>query len=144
MDHTTEKHPNIRQAVPFFWVADMEKSLRFYTEGLGFKLVNEWIPRDKVEWCWLQRDAVAIMLQEPRDKGRLSPGLQGKGVSIYFQCGDALGLYREFVAKGIEIGEPFVGNHMWVVAFDDIDGYQLSFVSNTEVAEETGYSAWFK
>ena len=29
---------NVKQAVPFFGVTDMEASLRFYVEGLGFKM----------------------------------------------------------------------------------------------------------
>ena len=30
--------PNVKQAVPFFMVTDMEKSLAFYRDGLGFEL----------------------------------------------------------------------------------------------------------
>jgi lactoylglutathione lyase len=29
---------NVKQAVPFFGVTDMEASLRFYVDGLGFKM----------------------------------------------------------------------------------------------------------
>ncbi len=28
---------NVKQAVPFFGVSNMEESLRFYVEGLGFR-----------------------------------------------------------------------------------------------------------
>src|SRR5580692_5956119 len=58
--------PNMRLAVPFFGVADMDASLRFYVDGLGFTMTKQWIPRGKIEWCWLERDAVALMLQCPR------------------------------------------------------------------------------
>jgi len=137
---------NIIQAVPFFLVKDMEASLKFYIEGLGFTLVNQWTPRGKIEWCWLTRDAIAIMLQEPRKKeqGAGESERPGKGVSICYQCRDALALYYEFTAKGIQIQEPFVGNNNWVVAFDDVDGYRLDFESPTDVPEETKYSEWFK
>jgi len=134
---------NIRLAVPFFMVADMEASLRFYTEKLGFKLTNQWTPRGKIEWCWLERDQVSLMLQEPRDKKKFD-GENGRGVSTCFQCADALALYHEFTNKGVEIKEPFVGNNMWVVCFADPDGYQLDFESPTDVPEETIYSEWFK
>jgi len=136
---------NIRLAVPFFMVADMEASLKFYTEKLGFKLTNQWTPRGKIEWCWLERDQVSLMLQESRDKERLEGEAQkGKGVSICFQCADALALYHEFTAKGIEIKEPFVGNGLWVVCFTDPDGYKLDFESPADAPEETTYSEWFK
>lgn len=133
--------PNIRQAVPFFMVKDMEVSLKFYLAQLGFTMTKQWTPRGKIEWCWLERDEVSIMLQEPRDQGKFEQGdPKGKGISICFQCLDALALYHEFTAKGVDIKEPFVGNNMWVVAFPDPDGYRLDFESPTDVPEETKYS----
>ena len=136
---------NIRLAVPFFMVRDMEVSLKFYVEKLGFTKTIDWTPRGKIEWCWLKRDEVSLMLQEPRNKEKFdAQGSKGKGLSICFQCADALALYREFTTKGVEIKEPFVGNNLWVVAFPDPDGYRLDFESPTDVPEETTYSEWFK
>jgi len=135
---------NINLAVPFFMVTDMETSLRFYREGLGFKLTNQWKPMGKIEWCWLERDAVAVMLQEPRKRNEEQSGPLGGGLTIAFQCADALALYREFNAKGLSVSEPFVGNGMWVVGLKDPDGYRLDFASVTELPEETKYSEWFK
>ena len=136
---------NISLAVPFFMVRDIEASLSFYVDKLGFKITNQWTPRGKIEWCWLHREAVSLMLQEPLDKEKFDhEGPKGKGISICFQCVDALALYHEFIAKGVEIKEPFVGNNMWVVAFPDPDGYRLDFESPTDVPEETKYSEWFK
>ena len=132
-------------AVPLFMVRDMEASLNFYIEKLGFTITNQWTPHGKIEWCWLQRDAVSIMLQEPRDREKFDQeGPKGKGLSICIQCNDALALYQEFTARGVEINEPFVGNHMWVNCFNDPDGYKLDFESPTDVPEETTYSDWFK
>jgi lactoylglutathione lyase len=137
--------PNIRLTVPFFMVRDMETSLKFYTEKLGFKITNQWTPNDKIEWCWIEREQVSFMLQEPRDKEKFDQeGPKGKGVSICFQCADALSLYREFIASSVEIEEPFVGNNLWVVCFFDPDGYKLDFESPTDVPDETTYSEWFK
>ncbi|SDP73685.1 Catechol 2,3-dioxygenase [Mucilaginibacter sp. OK268] len=146
MENNQQSEYNIIQTVPFFWVKDMEASLKFYIEALGFTLVNQWTPRGKIEWCWLTRDAIAIMLQELRKKDQSTgePERPGKGISICYQCRDALALYHEFTGKGIQIQEPFVGNNNWVVAFDDVDGYRLDFESPTDVPEETKYSEWFK
>jgi lactoylglutathione lyase len=136
---------NIRLAVPFFMVRDIDASLSFYVDKLGFKITNRWTPRGKIEWCWLQREAVSLMLQEQRNKEKFDQeGPKGKGISICFQCVDALALYHEFTAKGVEIKEPFVGNNMWVVAFPDPDGYRLDFESPTDAPEEAKYSEWFK
>jgi lactoylglutathione lyase len=142
-----ENHPkpNMKLAVPFLGVADMEVSMRFYIDGLGFTMTNQWTPRGKIEWCWLQRDAVALMLQGPRvDK---IPPLEKEvklksGPSICFQCEDALALYHEFKERGLAVKEPFVGNGMWVVVLTDPDGYHLDFESVTDVKEETTYTEW--
>jgi lactoylglutathione lyase len=137
--------PNIRLSVPFFIIRDMQTSLNFYVQKLGFKITKEWKPGDKIEWCWLERESVALMLQEPRNKAEFNrEGANGNGVSICFQCVDALALYHEFTANGIKIKEPFVGNNLWVVAFTDPDGYRLDFESPTDVPEETKYSEWFR
>jgi lactoylglutathione lyase len=135
---------NIQLAIPFFMVANMDLSLQFYIDKLGFTLTNQWTPHDKIEWCCLQRDSVSLMLQEPRNKEQFNETEKGKGVSICFQCKDALTLYHEFIKKNIEIKEPFVGNNMWVVCFNDPDGYRLDFESATDVPEETSYSDWVK
>jgi catechol 2,3-dioxygenase-like lactoylglutathione lyase family enzyme len=37
--------PNLKLAVPFLLVTDMERSLDFYVNGLGFTLGNTWSPR---------------------------------------------------------------------------------------------------
>ena len=39
---------NVKQAVPFFSVTNMEASLRFYVDGLGFTMKHSWIP-DRAE-----------------------------------------------------------------------------------------------
>lgn len=36
---------HVKQAVPFFSVTNMEASLRFYVEGLGFAIKRQWIPQ---------------------------------------------------------------------------------------------------
>jgi hypothetical protein len=138
---------NIKQAVPFFAVDSMERSLQFYTNGLAFEVKNNWQPRGKVEWCWIEREGAALMLQEFRKEGHDSWQPEGKvgiGVSVNFLCEDALKLYHEFMSKGLQPSEPFVGNHMWVVPLRDPDGYSLFFESATDAAEETKYSEWKK
>lgn len=130
---------NLKQIVPLLGVTDMERSLRFYLDGLGFVMKNKWEPEGRVRWCWLTRGGASLMLQEYLP-GRRPEGVLGQGVSVCFQCGDAVALYREFRSRGIEAQEPFVGNSMWVTCFSDPDGYKLDFESMTDVPEETKLS----
>ena len=144
MAGTTVASVNVKQAVPFFGVTNMEASLRFYVDGLGFKMKNYWIPDGaedhpdgRIRWCWLELGEAAIMLQEFLPEHRPQETL-GTGVNVCFQCEDALALYREFKSRGIQMRKrPFVGNRMWVVPVTDPDGYRIEFESPTDAPEES-------
>jgi lactoylglutathione lyase len=137
----TKTATNVQQAVPFFAISKMEVSLRFYIDGLGFEMTNKWTPDGdgRIRWCWLQLGNAAIMLQEYRDSKK-PEGKLGTGVTICFQCKDALALYREFMARGIDAKRPFVGNGLWVTSAQDPDGYKLEFASPTDAPEESLFS----
>lgn len=139
---------NVKQAVPFFGVANMEASLQFYVDGLGFKMKRCWIPNQadvqdhskhdgRIRWCWLELGHAAIMLQEFPPESHPQETL-GTGVSVCFQCEDALALYRVFKSQGIQTQKrPFVGNHLWVVPVTDPDGYRMEFASPPDAPEES-------
>jgi lactoylglutathione lyase len=131
---------NVQQVVPFFMVTDLEASLRFYVDGLGYRKTKEWIDEGKLRWCWLELGGAAHMLQEYRPD-KIPSNKRGEGVSICFQCKDALAIYHEGLARGLQPRTPFVGNAMWVTILTDPDGYKLDFESPTDVPEETVYSA---
>jgi lactoylglutathione lyase len=139
----TSTEANVEQAVPFFGVHDIETSLRFYTDGLGFRKTIQWTPEGKLRWCWLELGNVAVMLQEFWKSGPDSnapTGKLGAGMSICFTCRDAIALYKEFVSRDIRATKPFVGNGMWVTQVTDPDGYELYFESPTDAPEESEYS----
>jgi uncharacterized glyoxalase superfamily protein PhnB len=135
---------NVKQAVPFFGVTNMEASLRFYVDGLGFVMRNSWIPDGgeyaadgRIRWCWLELGSVAVMLQEFIPERRPKETL-GTGISVCVMCDDALALYREFKSRGIEPqNRPTVGNGLWVVSLVDPDGYRIAFESPTDAPEES-------
>ena len=80
---------NVKQAVPFFGVTNVESSLRFYVDGLGFTMKHQWVPvgdehypsDGKIRWCWLELGGAAIMLQEFTLEGRPKESL-GAGASV--------------------------------------------------------------
>ena len=135
--------PNVQQAVPFFMVCDMEASVRFYVDGLGFEITHRWVVDGTLRWCWMRNGSAALMLQELTRDGHgpgRPDGKVGLGVSICLLCRDALAIYRELRARGVAASVPFVGNAMWVTSLTDPDGYRLDFESPTDVPEETVYS----
>lgn len=136
---TTTPVQNVREAIPFFRVADILASVAFY-EKLGFEKTNEWLHDGRLRWCSLKSGSASLMLQEFWYDGpnkNVTTEKQGDGVSICFMCGDALAVYHEARANGLEPRQPFVGNGLWVVGFSDPDGYVLEFESPADSPEGT-------
>ena len=132
---------NVSAVVPLLMVTSMERSLAFYVGGLGFTIRNRWMPDGRLRWCWMSLGGAALMLQEAVGSSReklAAEGRLGNGAALYFQCGDALAIYREAAARGIHaVHEPQVGNFAWEVFFADPDGYRINFSSPTDEPEET-------
>jgi lactoylglutathione lyase len=134
---------NVKQVVPFFWARDIRESVRFYVEGLGFAMTKQWMDQGRLRWCRLELGEAAIMLQDVWRDGpheNVPASQVGVGVSICFQCRDALTLYREFRSRGVGASRPVVGNGMWETHATDPDGYALSFESPTDAPEDAVYS----
>lgn len=130
----------VQQCVPLLGVRSMDASLRFYIDGLGFKMTHKWTPEGTIRWCWLEQSGAAVMLQEYTSRHQPPPDVRlGFGIGLNFICRDALAFYRAVKARGIAAQRPFVGNRMWVTSLTDPDGYSLHFESPTDAAEESEY-----
>ena len=134
----TKTSANVQESVPFFGVTNMEASLRFYVDALGFEMTNKWVVEGRVRWCWLKIGGASLMLQE-FNKGRVPTGKLGEGVSVNFQCRDAIAIYHQAKERGLLVPKPMVGNALWVTSLIDPDGYRIYFASPTDVPEETEY-----
>ena len=81
---------NVQEIVPLLGITDMQRSLAFYRDGLGFVVEETWTPEGELRWCSLRLEGVRVMLQvgdaEPRSEG----------VTLCVMCADALALYRAF------------------------------------------------
>ncbi|MEZ4621959.1 MAG: VOC family protein [Caldilineaceae bacterium] len=124
--------------MPFLAVSNLAASVRYYVDGLGFSMTQQWVDNDKLRWCHLQQGGVGLMLQEFATKGHDSwtpAGKVGEGVTLYFICTDALAIYDAIRAKQIAATEPIVSNGLWLTTLIDPDGYQPAFESKTDVPE---------
>ena len=125
-------------------VSDMQASIGFYVDGLGCEIRDKWEPDGKLRWCWLTLGEAAIMLQQFPTSGHDSwtpSGKVGEGVTIVFICEDALRIYDEVRARGLDASRPFVSNGMWLTSLSDPDGYRLDIESDTDVPEGTRWGA---
>lgn len=143
MNTATKATIAVQQVVPFFAVTNIERSVRYYVDGLGFVMKNKWEVEGKLRWCWLELGGAALMLQEFLRQGHDAwvPSCKvGEGVSLNFICDDAIAFYHVVKSRGIEASEPQVGNAMWVTSLKDPDGYKLFFQSKTDTPEDTKLS----
>jgi uncharacterized glyoxalase superfamily protein PhnB len=119
------------ELVPLLYVDEIERSLAFYRDKLGFALVGSWQPEGKLAWCRLQRGGAAVMLQQACDEDGPAAG-RGRGVAFYFVCDSADALHAEFAARGLALAPPQVAfygmNQLFVT---DPDGYALCFQNET-------------
>jgi catechol 2,3-dioxygenase-like lactoylglutathione lyase family enzyme len=127
--------------VPELDVADLARSLRFYTEVCGFRVDYE---RPEEGFAYLERDGVELMLQSAEGPGRRfrTAPLEhpyGRGLNLQIEVADAGRLHVAMLEAGVE---PLVGlerrtyrvrgedvaTEQFVVA--DEDGYLLRFFTD--------------
>jgi lactoylglutathione lyase len=128
---------NVKEVVPLLHVASMDRSIRFYIDGLGFEIRLKWEPDGELRWCWLTLGGASLMLQT---SAKALPPNAGEGMSLNFQSDDAIALYLDYRSRGLDPSEPEVGNGLWYTKLTDPDGYNLYFHSPTDVAEDTKLS----
>lgn len=121
----------IRELIPLLFVENIAKSVAFYRESLGFAITMKWEPDGNLGWCRMERDGVAIMLQQACEEDGPSAG-RGRGVEFFFNCDDAAVLHAEFVANGLTVAPPKLAFYgMNQVFVNDLDGYGLCFQNAT-------------
>ena len=119
--------------MPAMTANDLQASLRFYTEGLGFS-INERMEKDgKLEGVMLQAgDAHLGISQDDFAKGR--DRKKGIGFRLYFETSqDIEALARKAKDAGIKIDEGPAPQPWGPVGFTvtDPDGFKLT-ISNPE------------
>jgi lactoylglutathione lyase len=120
---------NVKEVVPFLRVTSMERSLRYYIDGLGFTIQQKWAPDGEIRWCWLSLGSASLMLQNLPKPSEIK---LGHGLSVVFMCEDAIAIYRDVTSRGIEASEPQVLNNLWATTLHDPDGYRIEFESPTD------------
>ena len=128
----------IRELVPLLFVEDITYSVAFYRDKLGFAITMSWEPEGKLGWCRMERDGVAIMLQQACEEDGPAAG-RGHGVEFFFICDDAAKLHAGFVTNGLTVAPPKLAFYgMNQVFVSDPDGYALCFQSASSSSQTAG------
>lgn len=126
---TPVKPVALRQLWPLLLVQDIERSLAFYRDRLGFTVVDQAESQGKAFWCRVERDGVSLMLQHAEEDDGPAAG-RGRGVTFYIVCHDADALFAEFASRGLALAPPqntYYGMRQLFVP--EPDGYVVCFES---------------
>ena len=58
----------LKQTVPLLFVTDIDQSVKFYCEGIGFSIKSKWEPKGELADCWLEQGGASLMLQKATDE----------------------------------------------------------------------------
>jgi len=115
---------------PLLAVRNMNETVEFYKNALGFKMGMVFPDADNPEYADLSKDGMVLMFIPTKNIGIGSEEKLGTGVNLYMEIdGDIDEYYAELKSKGVKIvadikDEPFGVRDFTV---EDIDGYQLTF-----------------
>jgi catechol 2,3-dioxygenase-like lactoylglutathione lyase family enzyme len=122
--------------VPELVCSDLARSLRFYTEAAGFRVLYE---RAEERFAFLDREGAQLMLEQPVGRAFVAGELShpyGRGMNLQIEVRDVDALHARVVASGAPIhlaleekwyrrGDAELGSRQFVV--EDPDGYLLRF-----------------
>ena len=117
------------RSAPYFPVANVEPTVAFYEQVLGFHC--EYSAGTPLEFAICSRDGLTIMLRRVPAPERIVPTeKQGGTWDAFFWVSDADALHAEFIAKGATIVYgPLIQEayQMREFAVRDCDGHVLGF-----------------
>ena len=119
---------------PLIQVFDMPTSIRFYTEVLGFEVIETSEPGEHFDWAWLRRDGAELMLNtqyetadRPADRDPTRTSAH-RDTAFFFSCSDVDVAYRHLQAHGLAVEPPVTRDYgMRQVSVSDPDGYEICF-----------------
>jgi len=122
---------NLSAICPFFIVKDLQVSIAWYIERLGFKLDFQG-PDDDVYYGQVSRDGIGIMLKTitpdvlPVPNHTRHPWARW---DAYIQAEDPDSLFHEFKQRGASFVKElsFIDGGLWGFEVRDADGYVIAF-----------------
>ena len=122
---------NLASISPFFIVKDLQASIAYYIERMGFQLDFQG-PEDDVYYGHVSRDGIGIMLKAilpdvlPRPNHTRHEWARW---DAYIYTLDPDTLFTEFKQRGVSFVQElsFIDQGLWVFEVSDADGYVLAF-----------------
>jgi uncharacterized glyoxalase superfamily protein PhnB len=124
--------------VPLLQVFDLQTSLKFYCDVIGFEVVQK---TDHDWWAMIRLGDAQLMLNTAYedDKRPSKPDpkrmLGHEDVSLYFEFPDLDGLHAHLLSNGCKVNPPAKTSYgLMQMSVRDPDGYELCFTAPLAVA----------
>jgi catechol 2,3-dioxygenase-like lactoylglutathione lyase family enzyme len=139
--HPDKPPKNLVSITPFFIVKDLQASIAFYRDRLGFQLDFQG-PPDDVYYAGVSREGASIMLKTilpdvlPQPNHTRHPWARW---DAYVYTKDPNPLFEEFRARGVTFVKElsFIDDGLWGFEIFDGDGYVIAFF---RLADDKGKS----
>jgi lactoylglutathione lyase len=128
----------LNSLTPNLMVNDVEETIEYYTDVLGFTLLMTVPETGKLDWAMVKRNDVVIMFQT---KKRLSSGLPrmasekpGGGLTFYIKVDRISEIHEELFNNEAEIISDLESTFYNTIEFSvvDVNGYILTFSEEQE------------
>ena len=126
--HLVEPRQNVHATVPLLRTANIERSLSFYCDQLGFTLRDRWDPDGKLAWCLLAMEGAQLMLQQAERWDAAGPARGHGDIELFLVCEDVDALRERFLSHGVDAPAPTVAFYgMRQLTVHDPDGRSICF-----------------
>jgi uncharacterized glyoxalase superfamily protein PhnB len=123
----------LNSLTPNLMVTDVEQTIEYYTDTLGFTLLMTVPETGKLDWAMVKRNDVVLMFQTKKSLSSGLPRLAGEkpggGLTFYIKVDRITELHEELFNNEVEIISDLESTFYNTIEFSivDVNGYILTF-----------------
>ncbi|MDF1673886.1 MAG: VOC family protein [Vicingaceae bacterium] len=123
----------LNSLTPNLMVNDVEQTIEYYTDILGFTVLMTVPETGKLDWAMVKRNDVLIMFQTKKSLSSELPRLAGEkpggGLTFYIKVDRITELHEELFNNEVEIISELESTFYNTIEFSvvDLNGYVLTF-----------------
>jgi len=124
---------SLNSLTPNLMVNDVEETVEYYTDILGFTLLMTVPETGKLDWAMVKRNDVVIMFQTKKSLSSELPRMAGEkpggGLTFYIKVDRITEIHEELHNNDVEIISDLESTFYNTIEFSvvDVNGYVLTF-----------------
>ena len=128
----------LQSLTPNLMVNDVEETIEYYTDVLGFTLLMTVPETGKLDWAMVKRNDVVMMFQSSKSLKEGVPRLAGEkpggGLTFYIKVDRVTEIHEELFNNEAEIISELESTFYNTIEFSvaDLNGYILTFSEDQE------------